>query len=310
MEFAKTTIPTKEALPMDILPVFCDIDDFCQFFEPFWKRRLLCAGERQRNRAARLCLSEVMTIIVLFHASSYRNFKAYYTEQVMKQYAAAFPRLVSYHRFVELMPSALVPLCGYLQTRKGECSGISFIDSTSLKVCHNRRIHSHRVFGGCARRGKTSVDWFYGFKLHLVINDCGELLSLRLTPGNTDDRRPVPELVKELFGKLFGDKGYVSQTLFETLYGHQVQLVTKLKKVMKNRLVSVFDKLMLRKRAIIESVTDQLKNISQIEHSRHRSVANCFVNLVAGLVAYTYREKKPSLNIRIKEQLRLPALVF
>lgn len=295
---------------MDILPVFCDIDDFCQFFEPLWKKRLLSSGERQRDRAARLCLSEVMTIIVMFHASSYRNFKAYYTEQVMRHYVGAFPRLTSYQRFVELMPSALVPLCGYLQTRKGKCSGISFIDSTSVKVCHNRRIHSHKVFESCAARGKTSVDWFYGFKLHLVINDCGELLSLRLTPGNTDDRRPVPRLVKELFGKLFGDKGYISQPLFETLHDEGLQLVTKLRKRMKQRLLSMFDKIMLRKRAIIESVVDQLKNISQIEHSRHRSVANCFVNLLAGLVAYTYREKKPSLNIRIKEQLRLPALVF
>jgi hypothetical protein len=193
---------------MDILPVFCDIDDFCQFFEPLWKKRLLTCGHRHRDRAGYLCLSEVMTIIVMFHASSYRNFKAYYTECVLKNYSGAFPRLTSYQRFVELMPSALVPLCGYLQTRRGQCSGISFVDSTSLKVCHNRRIHSHQVFAGRARRGKTSVDWFYGFKLHLVINDCGELLSLRLTPGNVDDRRPVPELVKGLFGKLFGDKGY------------------------------------------------------------------------------------------------------
>ena len=294
---------------VNILPIFCDIDDFCLLFEPLWKQRLLASG-RRRDRASALCLSEIMTIIVLFHSSAYRNFKAYYTEHVMKNLPWAFPRLVSYSRFVELMSAALVPLCGYLQTRKGQCSGISFVDSTSLKVCHNRRIHSHKVFQGCARRGKTSVDWFYGFKLHLVINDCGELLSLRLTPGNTDDRAPVPALVKGLFGKLFGDKGYISQALFEALYDEQVQLVTRLRKKMRDRLISMFDKLMLRKRAIIESVTDQLKNISQIEHSRHRSVANCFVNLMAGLVAYTWREKKPSLNIRVKEQLQLPALVF
>jgi hypothetical protein len=295
---------------MEILPLFCDIDDFCQFFEPLWKRRLLSSGERRRERAGHLRLSEVMTIIVLFHSSAYRNFKAYYTEQVLKNYWWAFPRLVSYQRFVELMPQALVPLCGYLQTRKGRCSGISFIDSTSLKVCHNRRIHSHKVFAGCARRGKTSVDWFFGFKLHLVINDRGELLNVRLTPGNTDDRRPVPEMVKQLFGKLFGDKGYISQPLFEALYEDGLQLVTRLKRNMKNRLASMFDKIMLRKRAIIESVVDQLRNISQIEHSRHRSVANCFVNLLAGLIAYTWREKRPSLNIRVKEQLQLPSLVF
>ena len=293
---------------MDILALFCDIDDFCLLFEPLREQRLL--ETRQRRRPSSLCLSEVMTIITLFHASHYRDFKSYYTEHVLKNLAWAFPRLVSYGRFVELMPSALVPLCGYLQTRKGRCSGISFVDSTSLAVCHNRRIHSHKVFGGCAERGKTSVDWFFGFKLHLVINDRGELFSLRLTPGNTDDRRPVPELVKGLFGKLFGDRGYVSQPLFEALYDGGVQLVTKLKKRMKNRLLPLFDKIMVRKRAIIESVMDQLKNISQIEHSRHRSVANCFVNLLGGLVAYTWREKKPSLNIRVKERLQLPALVF
>lgn len=288
---------------VDILPLFCDIDDFCLLFEPLWRQKLL--ETRQRNRPSALCLSEVMTIITLFHASSYRNFKAYYTEQVMKHYAGAFPRLVSYNRFVELMPSALVPLCGYLQSRRGRCSGVSFVDSTSLKVCHNRRIHSHKVFAGCARRGKTSVDWFFGLKLHLVVNDRGELLSLRLTPGNVDDRRPVPELVKGLFGKLFGDRGYVSGPLFEALYYEGVQLVTKLKRGMRNRLMPFFDKIMLRKRAIIESVTDQLKNISQIEHSRHRSVANCFVNLLGGLIAYTWREKKPSLNIRVTERLQL-----
>jgi len=288
---------------MNILALFCDIDDFCLLFEPLWHKQLL--ETRQRHRSSTLCLSEVMTILVLFHQSSYRNFKSFYTEHVMQHLVWAFPRLTSYNRFVELMPSALVPLCGYLQSRKGRCSGISFVDSTSLKVCHNRRIHSHRVFSGCARRGKSSVDWFFGFKLHLVTNDCGELLSLRLTPGNVDDRRPVPEIVKGLFGKLFGDKGYISQTLFETLFEQDVQLVTKLKQRMKNRLMLIFDKIMLRKRAIIESVTDQLKNISQIEHSRHRSVSNFFVNLVAGLVAYTWREKKPSLNIRVKEQLQL-----
>src|SRR5437868_150189 len=268
---------------------------------------MACASASEQPRSR---LPEVMTIIVLFHSSGYRNFKTFYTAHVLKHLLWAFPRLPSYNRFVELMPSALVPLCGYLQTRKGRCSGISFVDSTSLKVCHNRRIHSHKVFSGCAKRGKSSVDWFFGFKLHLVTNDCGELLALRLTPGNVDDRRPVPELVKELFGKLFGDKGYISQTLFETLFEEGVQLVTKLRAKMKNRLILMFNKITLRRRAIIESVVDQLKNISQIEHSRHRSVANCFVNLLAGLVAYTYREKKPSLNIRVKEQLRLPALVF
>ena len=176
--------------------------------------------------------------------------------------------------------------------------GSAFIDSTKIAVCHNKRIWSHRVLQELAARGKTSVGWFYGFKLHLVTNDCGELLSIKVTPGNIDDREPVPNLAKGLFGKLFGDRGYISQALFTELYAEGVQLITKLRRNMKERLLPLFDKLLLRKRAICETVIDQLKNISQIEHTRHRSVDNFFVNLIAGLVAYTFREKKPSLNLR------------
>ena len=167
-----------------------------------------------------------------------------------------------------------------------------------MVVCHNRRIHSHRVFADVAARGKSSVDWFYGFKLHLVVNDEGELLAFCLTPGNTDDRQPVQELVEKLWGKLFADKGYISQALFETLFDHNLQLITKLKRNMRNKLMPLLDKLLLRKRSIIETITDQLKNISQIEHSRHRSLWNFFGNLVAGLIAYTWRPNKPSLGIR------------
>ncbi len=177
----------------------------------------------------------------------------FYLDYVCKHLPSAFPKLTSYNRFIELMPSALVPLCCYLHTRRGEYSGISFIDSTTIAVCHNRRIPSHKVFADLAQRGKKSVDWFFGFKLHLVINDCGELLAVRLTPGNTDDRTPVPHLARELFGKLFGDKGYISQKLFDSLFAEDVQLVTKLKTNMKNKLMPMFDKIMTRKRAIIES---------------------------------------------------------
>lgn len=208
-----------------------------------------------------------MTIVVLFHQSGYRNFKTFYTDYVMKHLASAFPGLVSYNRFVELKRDALIPLSAYLKTRFGVCSGISFVDSTPVKVCHNRRIKANKVFKDWAKRGKSSVDWFYGFKLHLVINDEGELLGLQITAGNVDDRVPVPKIVKELFGKLFGDRGYICKELFELLFDQNLQLVTKLKRTMKNKLVPLMDKILLRKRSIIETVNDQLKNISQIEHT-------------------------------------------
>ena len=278
--------------------LFCSVDDFCQQFEPLWQKQLLGNSLSHRNRSRSLCLSEIMTILIAFHQSSYRNFKAYYTEKVQLQWCSAFPGLVSYGRFVEWIPSTLLPLCAYLRSHFGTCSGISFLDSTSLKVCHNRRIRQHKVFKNLAARGKTSVDWFFGFKLHLVVNDQGELLNFTLTPGDTDDRTPVPKLLQRLVGKVFADKGYVSQKLAQQLLQTTgVQLITKLRRNMKQRLMVLSDRLMLRKRAIVETVIDQLKNISQIEHSRHRSPVNCLVNVVCGLIAYCHQPKKPSIAI-------------
>lgn len=291
---------------MDILPVFFEIDEFCQVFEPLWRRRLLADGLRKRHRRRRLSLSEVMTIMVLFHQSGYRNLKQFYLEFVGLHLSAEFPGLVSYNRFVEFERDALLPLAAYLQTKRGVCTGISFVDSTKLAVCTNLRIPRHRQFADFAGRGKTSVGWFYGFKLHITVSERGELLSWFISQGNVDDRRPVPGLARTLWGKLFGDKGYISSPLKSMLKEHGLEFLTKLKKNMKPQQVSATDKILLRKRAIIETVFDQLKNISQIEHTRHRSFWNFLVNIIAGLTAYTWREKKPNLNYNFKE----PALVF
>jgi hypothetical protein len=193
--------------------LFCRVDDFCQEFEVKWRQKLINKGINWRYRAKSLCLSEIMTILIAFHQNHSRNFKHFYLSQVQQHWRAAFPKLPSYHRFVEWMPSTLIALCAYLKHCFGSCTGISFVDATSLKVCHNRRIWSHRVFKNLASRGKTSVDWFLGFKVHLVVNELGELLNVAVTPGNIDDRRPVPSLVQGLRGKIFADRGYVSQKL-------------------------------------------------------------------------------------------------
>jgi transposase len=151
------------------------------------------------------------------------------------------------------------------------------------------------------------VGWFYGFKLHLVVNDRGEMLAFCLTPGNTDDRRPVPRLVHRLFGKLFADKGYISAPLAERLFlTQELRLITKLRTNMRNRLMDLSDKLLLRKRALIETIHDQLKNVCQIEHTRHRSPYNFLVHLLAGLIAYCRQPKKPSLHLD-HELFPLPA---
>jgi transposase len=289
---------------MSLLELFCAVDDFCGQWEPVWQQQQLASGRRQRQRTRQLCLSEIMTILIAFHCSGYRNFKTYYREQVCRYWRAEFPGLVSYPRFVEFMPSALLPLCAYLRSCLGTCTGISFLDSTPLAVCDNHRIAQHKVFDGVARRGKSSTGWFFGFKLHLLFNDRGELLNLALTPGNVDDRKPVPRLVKRLFGKIFADKGYLSQRLFQQLLDtFGLQLITKLRSNMKNRLLPLMDKMLLRKRAIVETIIDQLKNISQIEHTRHRSVTNFLVNLLCGLIAYCHQPKKPSLQLDVRPRL-------
>jgi DDE family transposase len=286
---------------VDILPLFCEIDDFCKIFEKVWRTRQLAGSKRRRNRATRLSQSEVMTILVLYHQSGYKNLKSFYLQEIVRLHSSDFRGLVSYHRFVELQKRCVMPLYFYLVCKRGACTGISFIDATALKVCHNLRIPSHRVFRGSAARDKSSTGWYYGFKLHLAVNECGEILGFYVTAANIDERQTTDWITQELWGKLIGDKGYLSQSLFERLMERGLKLITKLRRNMKNRLMELEDKLLLRKRAIIETVNDQLKNISNIEHSRHRSLWNFLGNLASGLIAYTWKEKKPSLNLNFKD---------
>ena len=283
---------------MKLILLFCEIDDFCIGFESQFKSTLISSCSGKRKRKSRLSLSEIMTIIVLFHQSSYRTFKDYYLDKILKYHQEDFPNLVSYNRFVELMPSSLLPLIYYLNSRKGQNTGLSFIDSTRLPICHPNRAKRNQVFGHLAAWGKSSMGWFFGFKLHLIINELGEILAFQVTPGNVDDRVPVPDLTQNLWGYLFGDKGYIKQQLWSELWSKNLKLITPLKKNMKNKLIESWEKLMLRKRSLIETVNDQLKNISQISHSRHRSVLNFMVNVIAGLIAYTFQSKKPALKLQ------------
>ena len=182
----------------------------------------------------------------------------------------------------------------------GKCTGISYIDSMPLRSCHIKREKQHKVFKGIVQKGQCSLGWFYGFKLHIIINDRGEILDFIITPGNVDDRKPLNDmdLHKRIFGKLYGDKGYISKDLFEKLFVDGVHLITKIKKNMKNSLMLLQDKIALRKRALIEIVNDELKNICQIEHTRHRSFENFTTNLLSGLIAYSFFDKKPSINLQ------------
>lgn len=283
-----------------IAEVFCQVDDFVDELKKELGSRILPGDEKRlRIRETGLCESEMMTILIFFHRSGYRTFKHFYQQHVQRYWRHLFPGMLSYTRFISLLPRVVLPMCGFLQTRYGRNTGIAFVDSTKLAVCGNKRIRRNRVFDGVAKTGKTTMGWFHGFKLHIVINELGELLAVRLTQGNVDDREPVNKMTQGLVGKLFGDKGYISGALFKTLHERGLTLVTQIRRNMKNRLLPWIDKILLRKRSIIETVNDQLKNISQVEHTRHRAVTSFLINVCAGLVAYTYQPKKPQLKMPI-----------
>ena len=285
-----------------ITEIYCLADDFCKFYSETAKTNALEEpdGKRHRNKPNRLSDAEVITILVAFHMGAHRCLKHFYLEFVCRHWTHLFPKTVSYNRFVELERDvALLLLVFVKHVLLGKCTGISFVDSTAMRVCKNQRIHCHKVFKGFAARGKCSMGWFFGFKLHLIINEKGEILSFMFTPADVDDREPLKSMgfVKEIYGKLVGDKGYISKELFQELFVDGIQLITKVKNNMKNCLMSVSDKILIRKRAVIESVNDELKNIAQLEHSRHRSFNNFIVNAVAAIAAYCFFPKKPSISL-------------
>jgi hypothetical protein len=297
-----------------IIEIFCIADDFYKEYEFEIQKEAICfpKGLQTRNRATQMTPSEIITILVCFHFGTFRNFKHYYLFLIKEHLNGDFPNAVSYNRFVELEARVFVPLMMYLNLICfGECTGITYVDSTSIRVCNNKRINRNKVFQGFAERGKSTMGWFYGFKLHLVCNEKGELLNFSLTKGNIDDRNQdvLNILTKDLFGKLFADKGYISQKLFEVLFNDGVHLVTGIKSNMKNSLMSVRDKILLRKRSVIETINDELKNICHIEHSRHRSTHNFIMNIISALVAYCFFPKKPAIKLERERSAQL-ALEF
>jgi IS5 family transposase len=289
---------------MDLTALYCSLDDFWKFFKQEWGKHLIDNGKARRGPEPELSISEMMTIVILFHQSNFRTFKYFY-HYVCNYLSKEFPNLISYSRFVYLKKNLFIPLFAYLLRRRGEITGIAFVDSTSIDVCHNKRIKRNRVFKGLAKRGKTTSGWFYGFKLHLIINEKGEILAFQLTPGNVADVSVAETLSKGIFGKLFGDKGYVSAELAKRLLEQGLELFTGIRSNMKQKLMKLRDKVILRKRAVIETVNDQLKNISQIEHTRHRSAGNFLINLLAGIAAYTHQPKKPSINLAEQDRMLL-----
>lgn len=282
---------------MNLTTIFYHVDEFCKLFEKEVAIKVLSSGKSIRNRKSSLKLSEVMTIVIYYQQSGYKTFKDYYTRNVALR--SAFPRMPSYNRFVELQQKISLPLTIFTRLcALGHCDGTSYIDSFSLSVSHQKRIYSHKTFKGLAGRGKTSVGWFYGFKVHVVINGWGEIIDFCITPGNVVDNNNsvIEKITEKIYGKVYGDKGYLLKTeLFQKLYAKGIHIVTKIRSNMKNKLMDVGDKIMLKKRGIIESVGAILKENLNIEHSRYRSPRSLITNVLAALAAYAFRKKKPSI---------------
>lgn len=288
-----------------ITEIFYHVDTFCIHYHRVLDPHLLGNTPKKKPK---LSVSEVITLMILFHHSGYRTMKWFYENHVKVHMTHLFPKTVSYNRFVELMAAANLPLAVFVKTCcLGTVTGISFMDSTPICVCKNKRIPRHKVFEGIAERGKSTIGYFYGFKLHLVVNDKGEMLNFMITPGNVDDRKPLkdPAFIKAFTGKVYADKGYISAELTKALFSNGIHLVTQIRKNMKNCLMEMKDKILLRKRSIIETINDELKNICQVEHSRHRSVANFLSNLLAGLAAYSFFPKKPAIKYETVDTAQL-----
>jgi len=283
-----------------ITEIFYHTDNFCKEFEAKTGKNFLTDGDNKRKREHTFSLSEAMTIAIYYHYSGYKTFKDYYEKCVEKDLKTCFNGLVSYGRFVELKKKIAIPLAVFAKVlNSAECTGISFIDSCPLPVCHNKRILNHKTFKEVAKRGKTSMGWFFGFKVHITINQHGEIISFCITPGNVHDNNEdvMNKLVQSIFGKLFGDKGYIGKKTFENLWDKGIKMVTKIKKKMKNKLMLIEEKILLKKRGVVESVFNILKRILLIDHTRHRSPVNFFSNLFSGLIAYAFRKNKPSLKM-------------
>ena len=283
-----------------ITEIFCIIDEFDKNLDDELKKNQRLTnqngnGKRYRNRKGRLSEREVMTILICYHFGTYRNFKEYYQNCIRGCFHKEFPQAVSYNRFVELMPRVFCKMMLFMKLYAfGKCTGITFVDSTMIPVCHNVRRYFNKVFSGLAKNGKGTMGWCHGFKLHLLCNDSGEVITFCLTGANVDDRdsRVWNVFTKVLYGKVFADRGYIKQELFESLFSQGIQLVHGLKAKMKNKLMPMWDKIMLRKRYIIECINELLKNKANLVHSRHRLIHNFIMNLCSALTAYCFFDKK------------------
>ena len=285
---------------LKVIEIFCQLDDFCKVYEQNLQQHVLpCSKSKHSVHQPGLSLSEMMCIEILYHRSGHKCFQYFYEQQIQRgALCSYFPKAPCYERFVSLKPRMLIALITYLHIcRIGAMIGLYYADSTVLSVCHNRRIHNHRVFYNKASRGKGSTGWHYGFKLFWVINAFGEIAEAFVRPAHIADNNEgvMRRLFKRLKGLVFADKGFIHQKIFEEFYHKGLRIITGIRANMKNRLMEMQHKMLLKKRGVIESVHDILKTVCDIEHTRHRSPVNMLVNTYAALIAYSTLDRKPNI---------------
>lgn len=274
--------------------IFCEIDDFCKELNQYTAGKFLPSQTTKRGPACCLSDSEIMTILIFFQSSRWRDFKNYYNHFLSTYYKKEFPTLPSYNRFIEIMKRVIFHLILFAQIRSGKRTGIYYIDSTCLPVCHIKRSKRHKTFDEIAEYGRTSVGWFFGLKLHLVMNNRGELIAFKMTSAKQNDAKAGESIMRNLQGLMFGDKGYIGKKLFSRLLDKGLKLITRNRKNMKEKIYSPFEKQLLNKRGIIETVINHFKHHYQIWHTRHRSVLNAMTHLMAGIAAYVIEPLKIS----------------
>jgi hypothetical protein len=278
-----------------LVEIFCFIDDFCKYYEAEMKKISLPPSQdnrkARRSRKYNMTWSEIMTILIVYQTSCFKNFKRFY-KYIEENLRGYFPKLVSYNRFIELEQHVGFPLGMLIKCLTGERNGVYFIDSTKLAVCHNKRIFNNKTFKTSASRGKNSMGWFFGFKLHLVINKIGEIMNVSLTGGSTDDRKVLENIMRGFEGTLYGDRGYIGKEVKEKMKKKGVKLVTRTRKNMKSQVLDNVDEFYMRKRNIIETIFGKLKFKYNLEHSRHRSHNNFMINILCCLIAYTLTDQK------------------
>jgi len=278
-----------------LVSIFCEIDDFCKELNAYAEHYLLPGPAKGKRGPVRgLADSEIMTILVMFQMVRFRDFKTFYCGFLQIYWQQYFPNLPSYQRFIEIMKEVIFPLTLFTQFHSGKRTGIYYMDSSCLPVCHLKRQRRHQVFNEVAEFGRTSVGWFFGLKVHLVTNHQGELMAFKITKGNCHDSKAVDSLLHSLQGLAFGDKGYISKKLFDTLFQKGLKLITRQRKNMKKIELNSYEKQLLNQRNLIETVIDHLKHHYQIWHTRHRSIINAMTHLVAALTAYAIQPLKLS----------------